>query len=85
MLVDFPSPCPLPVCYVMPQKPISNREIFRDGALWLLISDLLEEVAAAMAGDWTVKAAEKPGIPESMIGTNETLAFATLGFWGVLL
>ncbi|MGP0593195.1 hypothetical protein ACTRXD_11770 [Nitrospira sp. T9] len=69
----------------MPQKPLSNREIFRDGALWLIIPGLLEEVAAAMAGDWAVEAAEKPGIPESMIGTHETLAFATLGFWAVLL
>lgn len=69
----------------MPQKPLSNREIFRDGALWLLISGPLEEVATAMAGGWAVEAAEKAGISESMIGTQETLAFATLGFWGVLL
>ena len=38
-----------------------------------------------MAGDWAVEAAEKAGIAESMIETHETLAFATLGFRGVLL
>lgn len=70
----------------MPQEAVSNRENFHDGALlWLLISGLFGGVAAAMAGDWAEEAAEKTGTAKSMIGTQETLAFATLGFWGVLL
>jgi uncharacterized membrane protein len=55
-----------------------KRDSFRDGALWLLILGLLGGVAAAIAG-------EKAGIAESMIETHETLAFVTLGIFGVLL
>lgn len=66
----------------MPQEAVSNRENFHDGALlWLLISGLF----GGVAGDWAEEAAEKTGTAKSMIGTQETLAFATLGFWGVLL
>ena len=62
-----------------------KRDSFRDGALWLLILGLLGGVAAAIAGDWAEEAAEKAGVAESMIETHETLAFVTLGFFGVLL
>ena len=62
-----------------------NRESFRDGAFWLLILGLLGGVAAAIAGSWAEEAAEKAGIAESMIETHETLAFVTLGIFGVLL
>jgi uncharacterized membrane protein len=62
-----------------------TRENFRDGALWLLILGLLGGVAAAIAGDWAEEAAEKAGMAESMIETHETLAFVTLGIFGVLL
>lgn len=62
-----------------------KRENFRDGALWLLLLGLLGGVAAAIAGDWAEEAAEKAGIAESMIETHETLAFVTLGIFGVLL
>ena len=62
-----------------------KRENFRDGGLWLLILGLLGWVAAAIAGDWAEEAAEKAGIAESMIETHETLAFVTLGIFGVLL
>ena len=62
-----------------------KRDNFRNGALWLLILGLLGGVAAAIAGDWAEEAAEKAGIPESMIETHETFAFVTLGIFGVLL
>lgn len=42
-------------------------------------------MAAAIAGDWAEEAAERAGIAESMIETHETLAFVTLGIFGVLL
>lgn len=62
-----------------------KRDPFRGGALWLLILGLLGGVAAAIAGGWAEEAAEKAGIAESMIETHETLAFVTLGIFGVLL
>lgn len=62
-----------------------NRDNFRDGALWLFILRLHGGVAAAIMGDWAEVAAEKAGIAESMIETHETLAFVTLGIFGVLL
>ncbi len=62
-----------------------KRENFREGALWLLILGLLGGVAAAIAGNWAEEAAEKAGIAESMIETHETLAFVTLGIFGILL
>lgn len=62
-----------------------KRDNFRDGGLWLLILGLLGGVAAAIAGDWAEEAAEKAGIAESMIETHQTLAFVTLGIFGVLL
>ncbi|MGD9851218.1 MAG: DUF2231 domain-containing protein [Nitrospirales bacterium] len=63
----------------------TKRDHFRDSALWLLILGLLGGIAAAIAGDWAEEAAEKAGIAESMIETHETLAFVTLGIFGVLL
>jgi len=45
---------------------------------------LLGGVAAIIAGDWAEEAAEKAGIAELMIETHVTLAFVTLGIFGVL-
>ncbi|MDH5562129.1 MAG: DUF2231 domain-containing protein [Nitrospirota bacterium] len=62
-----------------------KRETFREGALWLLIIGLTGGIAASFAGGWAEKAAEQAGIAESLIETHETLAFATLGIFSVLL
>ncbi len=62
-----------------------KRETFREGALWLLVLGLAGGVAAAVAGDMAEEMAEKAGIAESLIETHETLAFATLGLFGLLM
>jgi uncharacterized membrane protein len=62
-----------------------KRDSFRESAVWLLFLGLLGGIAAAIAGDWAEEAAEKAGIAESMIETHETLAFITLGIFGMLL
>lgn len=67
---------------------IANRlkkDSFREGAFWLLILGLAGGVAATIAGSWAEEAAEKAGIAESLMETHETLAFVTLGIFGVLL
>ena len=67
----------------MPQQLGSNDTVFCEGALWFLVLDLLEGVAAAITGDWAEEEAEKARIPKSMSKTRETLAFITLGIFGV--
>ena len=62
-----------------------KNDSFREGAFWLLILGLAGGVAATIAGSWAEEAAEKAGIAESLLETHETLAFVTLGIFGVLL
>jgi uncharacterized membrane protein len=66
---------------------ISNffkRDSLREGALWLLGLGLLGGVAASIAGSMAEEAAEKAGIAESLIETHESLAFVTMGIFGLL-
>ncbi len=61
-----------------------KRDSLREGALWLLGLGLLGGVAASIAGSVAEEAAEKAGIAESLIETHESLAFVTMGIFGVL-
>jgi len=61
-----------------------KRDSLRDGALWLLGLGLLGGIAASIAGSVAEEAAEKAGIAESLIETHETLAFVTIGIFGML-
>lgn len=62
-----------------------TRESLREAALWGLVLGLLAGVAAFAAGDMAAEAAERAGVPESLIETHEHLAGATLGVFGALL
>ena len=62
-----------------------KKDTLREGALWLLVLGLAGGVAATITGGWAEEAAEKAGIAESLMETHETLAFVTLGIFGVLL
>lgn len=61
-----------------------KRDSLQDGALWLLGLGLLGGIAASIAGSVAEEAAEKAGIAESLIETHESLAFVTMGIFGVL-
>ena len=84
MIVHFPIALLITSVLFDAASHIFKRESLRDGALWLLVLGLIGGIAAAIAGDWAEEAAEKAGIAESLIKTHESLAFVTLGIFGVL-
>ena len=84
MIVHFPIALLITSVLFDAASHIFKREALRDGALWLLVLGLIGGIAAAIAGDWAEEAAEKAGIAESLIETHESLAFVTLGIFGVL-
>ena len=63
---------------------VFKRDSLRDGGFWLLVLGLIGGVAASIAGSVAEEAAEKAGIAESLIETHESLAFVTLGIFGIL-
>ena len=84
MIVHFPIALLLTSVLFDAASHIFKRESLRDGALWLLVLGLLGGIAASIAGSFAEEAAEKTGIAESLIETHESLAFVTLGIFGVL-
>ncbi len=85
MIVHFPIALLLTSVLFDAASHIFKRESLRDGALWLLVLGLIGGIAAAVAGGLAEETAEKAGIAESLIETHESLAFVTLGIFGVLL
>lgn len=84
MIVHFPIALLITSVLFDAASHIFKRDSLRDGALWLLILGLVGGIAATIAGDWAEEAAEKAGIAESLIETHETLAFITMGIFGLL-
>lgn len=85
MIVHFPIALLITSVLFDAASKIFKRDSLRDGALWLLVLGLIGGIAASIAGDFAEEAAEKAGIAESLIETHETLAFVTMGIFGVLL
>lgn len=85
MIVHFPIALLLTSVLFDAASHFFKRESLRDSALWLLVLGLIGGIAASIAGDFAEEAAEKAGIAESLIETHESLAFVTMGIFGVLL
>ena len=85
MIVHFPIALLITSVLFDAASHLFKRDSLRDGAMWLLILGLLGGLGAAISGDWAEEAAEKAGIAESLIETHESLAFITMGLFGVLL
>jgi len=85
MIVHFPIALLMTSVLFDAASQVFKRESLREGALWLLVLGLIGGALASIAGDFAEEAAEHAGIAESLIETHETLAFITMGIFGVLL
>lgn len=84
MIVHFPIALLITSVLFDAASHLFTRDSLREGALWLLGVGLLGGIVASLVGVWAEEAAEKTGMAESLIDTHESLAFITLGIFGLL-
>ncbi len=62
-----------------------RRDVFDQALNWLLGLGVLGGAVAVITGMWEEDAVEAAGVPETAIEQHETLAFATLAVFALLL
>jgi uncharacterized membrane protein len=84
-VVHFPIALLFTAVFFAVLEALLKRDVYNQILTWLLGLGVLSAVAAVVTGVWEEERVEAAGVPEHAIEQHETLAFATLAVFAVLL
>lgn len=85
VVVHFPIALLITAILFEALEPVLKRDFLREASTWLLGLGFLGGLVAAATGVLAEEAAEDGGVPKSAIETHESLAFAALAVFALLI